>query len=135
MVHPNFVKPQRMRYVQLASLLSTMLPTLASAVDTPFECKYDGNQQEMNACAVRDYKAADAVLNATYKQVLSALPIAKREELRRERRTWLQERDANCKVAAKLSEGGSIWPLEFFGCLQNVTEMRTKQLERWRAKK
>lgn len=124
-----------MRRVRLAPLLFTFLSAFASAADSPFECKYDGNQQEMDACAVRDYKAADKVLNATYKQVMSALPFAKQKDLRRDQRVWLKERDPNCKAEAKLSEGGSIWPLEYFGCLQTVTEERIKQLERRRVKK
>jgi uncharacterized protein YecT (DUF1311 family) len=115
-------------------LLISLLPP-ASATDEPFGCKYDGNQQEMNACAVRDYKASDAVLNTTYKEVMLALPPARREEIRKEQRAWLKKRDPGCKAEAQLSEGGSIWPLEFFGCLQTVTEQRTKQLEALRSKR
>jgi uncharacterized protein YecT (DUF1311 family) len=124
-----------MRRVRLAPLLFTCISSVAAATDSPFECKYDGNQQEMNACAVRDYKAADVLLNATYKQVMSALPPAKLDDLRRDQRAWLKQRDPKCKADAKPSEGGSIWPLEYFGCLQTVTEARTKELERWRVVK
>jgi uncharacterized protein YecT (DUF1311 family) len=124
-----------MRPVRLAPLLLNLLSALASADDALLECKYDGNQLEINACAARDYKAADLALNAAYKQIISALPSAKQDELRREQRAWLKRRDPHCKAEAKLSEGGSIWPLEFYGCLQTITEERTKQLERWRVAK
>ena len=124
-----------MRAAHLVPLLLTLLSAVAAAAESPFECKYDGNQQEMNACAVRDYKAADKVLNAKYKQVASALPLERRELLSREQRAWLKKRDPRCKAEAKLSEGGSIWPLEYFSCLKSVTDERTKQLEHWQAKK
>jgi uncharacterized protein YecT (DUF1311 family) len=124
-----------MRVSHLVPLLLTSLSAIAHATDSPFECKYDGNQQEMNACAVRDYKAADRVLNAKYKQLKSALPPANQEVLLREQRAWLKKRDPRCRAEAKLSEGGSIWPLEYFSCLKSVTEERTKQLELWQVTK
>jgi uncharacterized protein YecT (DUF1311 family) len=120
---------------RLSPLLGSLLSALASAADSPFECKYDGNQQEMNACAVRDYKASDAVLDATYKQVMSVLPSVKQQDLRRDQLAWLEKREPNCKADARSSEGGSIWPLEYFGCLRNVTDGRVKQLEKWRVAK
>ena len=122
-----------MRITSCISLLFTTVSAVASAAEPAFHCKYDGNQQEMNACAVRDYKAADGLLNIKYKQALSALPPEVQEQLRQEQRAWLKKRDPRCKAEAKPSEGGSIWPLEFFSCLKHVTEQRTKALEHWQA--
>jgi uncharacterized protein YecT (DUF1311 family) len=124
-----------MHLLCFASLL-LIVASLATARDVPVSlCKYDGNQREMNACAVRDYKAADAVLNAKYKRVMSALPDTFRQQLRSAQRLWLQKRDPQCRAKAKDSEGGTIWPLDFFGCLKTVTEQRTKELEQWQAKR
>ena len=123
------VRPHRMRASHLVPLLLTSLSAVAHATDSPFVCKYDGNQQEMNACAIRDYKNADRVLNAKYKQLKSALPPASQQVLVREQRAWLKRRDPRCKAEAKLSEGGSIWPLEYFSCLKSVTDERITQLE------
>ena len=118
----------------LVTLSLLVAATSANGKDAAggFECKYDGNQQEMNACAVRDFKAADAILNERYKALMSALPRAKQPMLQQQQRGWLKRRDPTCKAKAEQSEGGSIWPLEYFGCLQSATERRTKELERWR---
>jgi uncharacterized protein YecT (DUF1311 family) len=108
----------------------------AFADDAPFRCNYEGNQQEMNVCADRDYHAADNELNETYKTVMSLLPAAKQKSLRQQQRLWLKKRDPQCKLKAEVkeSEGGSIWPLLFFGCLQAATERRTSELKQWQTK-
>ena len=41
--------------------------------DSGTGCKYDGTQQQMNACAVRDYRTADRALNETYKDIMATL--------------------------------------------------------------
>jgi uncharacterized protein YecT (DUF1311 family) len=99
-----------------------------AAEDSPFTCKPDGQQQEMNECAQRDYRAADAALHITYGQVMTRLPVAEQAALRREQRAWLRQRDLQCKAKTRASEGGSIWPLEYFSCLRASTEKRTKEL-------
>lgn len=105
---------------------------MAVAAESKFQCKSDGLQQEMNACAVRDYKAADANLNAAYKQALATMSPRKQEELRKEQGAWVRNRESRCRAEAEASEGGSIWSLEFFGCLKTVTEQRTMHLNSWR---
>jgi uncharacterized protein YecT (DUF1311 family) len=107
--------------------LATLIVSTA-AHSGGYQCKYDGHQQEMIACAVRDYHAADKALNAIYKEVMSSLPPAKKEALRREQREWLKARDPTCKKVASKSEGGSVWPTEYYGCLQTATELRTKAI-------
>jgi uncharacterized protein YecT (DUF1311 family) len=82
----------------------------------------------MNACAVRDFREADKMLNEKYKAVMASLAPTKQKTLRQEQRSWLKVRDPQCKLKAKFSEGGSIWPIEYFGCLKMSTELRTKEL-------
>jgi uncharacterized protein YecT (DUF1311 family) len=106
-----------------------LVSSVSVAAEPPYQCKYDGNQQEMNACAAQDYKVADKTLNITYKQALSRLSAENREGLRREQRNWLKRRDPTCRAKVKNSEGGSIWPLEFFSCLKTATDKRTAQLK------
>jgi uncharacterized protein YecT (DUF1311 family) len=101
-------------------------------VEPPIECRPDGTQQEMNACAARDFRAADARLNARYRAALARLSADKAARLRVEQRAWLRQRDAACRKAVKDFEGGSIWPLEYFACREAATETRTRVLERWR---
>ena len=124
---------QYMRMILLAFFM--LLTPTAFAADRNFEiqCNYDGNQQEINACSVRDYKTADGKLNEIYKEAMSKLPPQKQLSLREEQRAWLKKLDPDCKTKAKSSEGGSIWPLEYYGCLQSSTELRVKELEHWLA--
>jgi uncharacterized protein YecT (DUF1311 family) len=121
----------------MASISMMLVATSVMAAQDAggFECKYEGNQQEMNACAVRDYRAADAALNQKYQVIMAALPPAERMALRKEQRAWLAHRDPHCKAEAKPSEGGSIWPLEYFGCMQSATKRRTEELGRPRIAK
>ena len=107
----------------------------AASGDNGFKCKYDGNQQEMNACAFRDFKTADRLLDRKFREVMAPLPPAGQQSLRRQQHTWLKDRESRCKAEAKPSEGGSVWSLDYFGCLKSATERRAKELGRWVAKK
>lgn len=131
---------QRLATRMRALLAAVTLTHLALVMDTAqakegFRCNPAGNQQEMNACALHDYKAADRELNVRYKQVMASLPPATRSTLRAEQRTWLKERDLRCKESVKDSEGGSVWPLEFYSCLAEATNKRTSELRNWEVKK
>ena len=105
-------------------------PAANSAPTT--QCRSDGTQQDMNECAMRDFRAADAILNITYGEVMQALPQQQRTALRTEQRGWLKARDPACKRAARANEGGSVWPLVFYGCLERSTRERTGEIERWK---
>jgi len=100
----------------------------------PLDCRPDGNQQQMNACAVRDFRAADAALNIRYGEVMKTLSPQMRVALRTEQRAWLKGRDPSCKRASKASEGGSIWPLVFNSCLEESTLKRTAELDHWKGR-
>ena len=113
---------------------SASAATMSTDVESSFQCNYDGNQQEMNACALRDYKTADVALNEKYKVVLSKLSPEKKNTLRQQQRAWLRNRDPRCKAEVRQSEGGSIWQLEYFSCLKAATELRTMALEQWASK-
>ena len=117
-----------------ASAVLLLLAAGAHAADdaNPLDCRPDGNQQQMNDCAVRDFRAADAALNIRYGEVMKTLSPQMRVALRNEQRTWLKGRDPACKRAAKASEGGSIWPLVFNACLEKSTRKRTAELDRWK---
>ena len=120
--------------MHIKELIPALLIAIAShataADDSPFACKPGGNQQEMNTCAARDYRAADAALNIKYGALMARLSVTGQATLRREQRAWLKHRDPQCKAKARPSEGGSIWPLEYFSCMQDSTEKRTRELGR-----
>ena len=85
----------------------------------------------MNACAVRDFQAADIQLNIRYGEVMNGLAPGQRTALRQQQRGWLKSRDARCKTAVRDSEGGSVLPLVFNACLEKATRARTAEIERW----
>lgn len=89
------------------------------------DCKYDGSQLEMNACAVRDYKQADLALNKAYVSKRKLLSDEEKATLLQEQRSWLQRRDARCKL--KTNEGSNA-TIDHLTCLQELTEIRTLQL-------
>ena len=125
------------RSLAVLVLCGAGLAGAAGAADDadPSACRPDGNQQQMNACAVRDFRAADAALNIRYREVMAELPTAPRVALRKEQRDWLRRRDPACKAEARASEGGSIWPLVFHACLEKASRERTTELEAWKGRR
>lgn len=96
-----------------------------------YQCNYGGNQQEMNACAVRDFKVADAELNIVYKKLLANLSVKQKAKLKAEQRGWLANRDPDCRTQSAESLGGSVWPLDFYSCLERMTRARVSDLKTW----
>jgi uncharacterized protein YecT (DUF1311 family) len=121
-----------MRIASSLFLLCGLAATPAMAADD-IACKYDGTQQEMNACAFRDYQTADRALNRTYRKVMGTLPAAEQKPLRLQQRRWLKQRHPTCEARTEEEKGGSIWPLSFHTCLQHATERRTREIARWKA--
>jgi uncharacterized protein YecT (DUF1311 family) len=93
-------------------------PALADA------CDRATTQNQLNTCAEDSYKQADSDLNDAW----SALPEATRTKLRPEQRDWIAARDKKCKAAAAEAEGGSMYPLLYFGCLTDETKARAHTL-------
>jgi uncharacterized protein YecT (DUF1311 family) len=116
--------------VLLVSLLLAAQAASGATDDNAIECNGDGTQREMNACAIKDYEAADKALNEKYQALMARLPPEKQQSLRVEQRAWLKKRDPDCKAEAKPSEGGSIWAMEYYSCLAEATQKRTKALDR-----
>ena len=108
--------------------------TSSAVMAGQFRCNYSGNQQEMNACAIRDFKRSDHTLNKEYKRRMTPLTSEQQAVFQQEQRAWLKDRDPRCREAAKDSEGGSIWPLEFYGCLQEATIRRMGEIKKWSTK-
>jgi uncharacterized protein YecT (DUF1311 family) len=88
----------------------------------------DDSQSMMNICADADYQAADAKLNAAYKDLVNRNDQASNKLLQTAQRAWIAFRDAECAYSTAESEGGSIHPMEVSQCLTKLTTERTKQL-------
>ena len=93
-------------------------------------CGDDATQRDLNACADQDFRAADARLNDTYRQLVASL--RDRPDmvvmLTKAERAWVSFRDAECAFAGSEFEGGTMQPMAISGCLAQVTTEREKML-------
>jgi uncharacterized protein YecT (DUF1311 family) len=103
-------------------------PALADEADG-IDCHNATAQQDMNICADKDYRRIDAGLNATYKNVMRRLDGPSRDLLRASQREWIKFRDAECTYLNATNAGGSIYPMVYVGCLNDMTKTRIKQLQ------
>ncbi|HYG41451.1 MAG TPA: lysozyme inhibitor LprI family protein [Bordetella sp.] len=103
----------------------------AQAQSAQPDCANAQDQATMSACAAADYKQADAVLNATYKQAAARLKddTDQHQRLVAAQRAWIAFRDAECAFAAGSSEGGSAYPMLLAQCRATLTTQRTAGLQ------
>ena len=114
----------------LLAILGTSLIISVTAQKSPPKdpCANPQTQAEMNICAGKDYKAADAALNRVYNQLTSKLEGAERAKLKDAESAWLKYRDADCDYEASFFEGGTIQPMILSSCFARVTKARTAEL-------
>lgn len=81
-----------------------------------------GNTVQADICAQSEIGAQDARLNKAYQQVMHQLASdpAKKLALRTEERSWLKQRDYQCKLSGQIVDDG---------CLVTKTAARADQLE------
>lgn len=122
----------------LVSLLSP-LSLVAHAEDGP-KCNADGDNSEMAACALDDYKAEDEKLNAVYAAYLKKMQSVDFNfgntqsdtavgRLKTAQRAWIAFRDAECPLESVANIGGSIERILEPACLAKKTKERTIHLE------
>jgi uncharacterized protein YecT (DUF1311 family) len=105
-----------------------LFATAAAADD--IDCHKAMTQSAMNICADRDFRAADAKLNAAYAKLMAALDDAGfKTKLKTAQRAWISFRDSECTFETADNEGGSIHPMVYSGCLTRLTKERIKALE------
>ena len=92
-------------------------------------CANAQTQAEMNICAGKEYQAADAELNQTYRKLVSMLDDEEKSQLKGAQNAWLKYRDANCEFVADQYKGGSIRPTISGLCLADMTRNRTAELK------
>lgn len=107
--------------------------------DAPIDCGNAVSTFEMNACADKDFSAADKALNSAYQKALKDVPAMATEKpydakswetaLRASQRAWLAFRDAECNNhVAMFWSGGTGATTEILGCMTDKTKARTKEL-------
>jgi uncharacterized protein YecT (DUF1311 family) len=92
-------------------------------------CDDAGSQFEMNQCADKEYRAADAELNAVYQRLAAKLDVESRARLKTVETAWLKYRDANCEYESSFYRGGTMRPMIHAFCLARVTGARTEELK------
>jgi uncharacterized protein YecT (DUF1311 family) len=94
------------------------------------DCDEAEDQASLNACASEAYRAADAKLNATYRQVTSRLADLPdfHAALTRAQRAWIAYRDAECAFMTSAVAEASAYPMVADNCLEGITDARTEDL-------
>ncbi|MFY7933057.1 MAG: lysozyme inhibitor LprI family protein [Microcystis aeruginosa] len=127
--------------LSIASLLAVAMatPSIASPASGTTNlqlaqnpnCNNPQTQSEMNICASIAYQNADRKLNQVYRQLLPKLSAARKQKLISAQQAWIKFRDSSCEFERSAYEGGSLAPMIYGFCLANVTEQRTKDLQRY----
>jgi uncharacterized protein YecT (DUF1311 family) len=120
-----------MRAGLIAAALPLLLASAPALADEPdgIDCNTAVSQNDMNICADKDYRGADAALNRTWRDTIKGLDAHTLDLLRKSQRAWIQFRDAECTYQSAENEGGSIYPMVYAGCLTRLTKLRTQQLK------
>ncbi|MEH2249186.1 lysozyme inhibitor LprI family protein [Nostoc sp.] len=128
----------------LASMLTLSsfdIPTMTIAGTTPdlpemrlvqkLNCNNPQTQAAINECTKLSYQNAEKKLNRVYQQLLATLESSRKQKLITAQVVWSKFRDTNCEFERSRYEGGSIAPSIYFGCLENITKLRTQQLQEY----
>ncbi|HVG34914.1 MAG TPA: lysozyme inhibitor LprI family protein [Pyrinomonadaceae bacterium] len=114
--------------IGLCFLVASNVP--AQNPQTTDPCADAQTTVEMRDCAGKEYKQADAELNAVYKRLMATLSDkAEQASLKSAQQAWLKYRDANCEFDAFENRGGTIYPVVYTSCLTAMTRARTKELQ------
>lgn len=118
-----------MRSILLMVLVLSVGSTFGQGTQKPAPCSEAGTQVEMNDCAGKEYKAADAALNRVYQQLVAKLDAEEKTALKTAQTAWIKYRDTNCDFVADQYKGGTIRPMIYALCLADVTRNRSAELK------
>jgi uncharacterized protein YecT (DUF1311 family) len=107
-----------------------------SFCDVKPNCMEPLTQLDLNFCAAWDAKVSDRKLNIAYKQVQQHYRSFESKEYRDLRLSkltntqlaWIKYRDTTCDWKASKFSGGSIAPMVYSGCINQLTQQRTQDL-------
>jgi uncharacterized protein YecT (DUF1311 family) len=100
-----------------------------SALPEKVDCGAAETQLAMNQCAQQNYQRSDQVLNQVYQDLRATLSTPAKNQLQAAETAWLSFRDADCAFERSQFEGGSIAPLIYASCLEQLTDQRIADLE------
>ena len=94
-------------------------------------CKNPQTQVDMNTCEQLRYQRNDKKLNQVYQKLLPKYSGSQRQKLIAAQQAWIKFRDLSCTFEESYFEGGTMAPMIYSGCLAELTQQRTAQLERY----
>jgi len=119
-----------MKLITISTLVVLILAVAVLAQDKKKDpCADAQSQAEMNMCWGKEYKAADARLNETYRQFMTKLNDEEKAQLKKAQFAWITFRDANCDFVADQYKGGTMRPMIAAICLAETTNNRTTELK------
>ncbi len=115
----------------LAALTFVLLSGSAvRAQDEKIDCTSQSlNMRELDQCAGRVFKAADARLEALYRLLMKKYDAPNGALLAAAQKSWLAWRDAECSYETNGTAGGSINAMMWTKCRTAKTEARFKELD------
>lgn len=105
-------------------------PPVVQVAQQP-NCKEPQTQADINICAGIEYQNADKQLNQVYQKLMPKLSASRKQKLTLAQRAWINFRDTNCEFEMSQFEGGTMAPAAKAGCMAQLTQTRTKQLEEY----
>ena len=122
-------------------MLAANSTALAQSDGSDIDCTNPQVQVEMTFCAGKDLEAADAELNAAYREAMKRAkamdkdglygPVPVADMLRDAQRAWIPFRDRACEVQAALWSNGTGASMAYLVCQTGLTEERTEGLRRF----
>ena len=112
----------------VAGLVVSALPVRAAG-EVPVNCKNPATTYEINVCAGRVNTAANAALNALYRQLAAKYDANNNKLLQAAQRSWLKFRDDECAYETSLTAGGTIHSTMVTDCDTALTRERIKRLQ------
>ena len=111
-------------------LAAAILFSIVTAHAFGMDCA-DQTQLGLDKCADASFQRADRALNDTYREVVRRLggDDHKKRLLAAAETAWIALRDTECRFAVSSTENGSIYPMEYLVCLEDLTNKRTKNLQ------
>jgi len=89
-------------------------------------------QQEMNSQAKNAHNKADLEMAKIYRSLMSSLSSQNDKNLLLDaQRAWIKYKESHCKSLANQYQGGSMYPLVLYSCLEELTIERKKQLQQY----
>ena len=116
---------------RLAGACLLLFAAPAAHAQAGADCVPGGTAEQVNACALRDFQAADTEIAVLYADVMRALSSHERPQLRREHSAWNGQRIRECKDLTRTVEQQPDGPRRYHECMTDKTRERRRGLMRW----